>query len=215
MSPAVHVALAVGPLAGYFATLGVLQGGRRPVVVPGALDFALLAVGLGGLIVFGPLGHVLVLLLFPSPSLWAWLALASAYGLATLLGAPRSGRRLIVYNIEAAALRDVLRDALLRLPGSFSPTVRGFEDPELRRGLLVETSRLRAGTVEAYGDAPERLIAALGPLLRDRLAAFEARPSRLAPVWFALATLTALLPFAGLLLSRSPVIEAVRNWLGR
>ncbi len=70
MSPAFQVALAVGPLAAYFLMLGILQSTRRPTVVPGAIDFALLASALGGLVVFGPVGWVLTATLFPGPSLW-------------------------------------------------------------------------------------------------------------------------------------------------
>jgi hypothetical protein len=215
MSLAVHVALAVGPLAAYFATLGVLQGGRRPVVVPGPLDFGGLAVGLGGLIVFGPVGNVLVNWLFPAPSVWAWLALASGYGLIVLLLAPRAGGRVVVYNVEPEILRGALHASMARMAGGFAPTVEGYEDAVRGLGVRADAGRLRAATIEAYGAEPERLIAELAPVLREHLATVESRPSRLAPAWFALATLTVLLPFAGLLLSRSPVIEAVRNWLVR
>ncbi len=217
MSPALQVALAVGPLAAYFAALGALQGGRRPVVVPGPIDFLLLATGLGGLIVFGPVGLVLVRSLFPAPSPWAWLALASAYGLFVLLWAPRGARRLVVYHVDPESLRTAVREALMVLPGAFTPTVRGFEDREHGRGLTVEAgARLRAGTVEAYGDRSEPLIAELAPLLRARLRRQAPPvPGRLALLWFGLSALTLLLPVAAQVLGRPQVMEALRALMDR
>jgi hypothetical protein len=214
MNLAVNVALAVGPLAAYFVMMGVLHGARRPTVVPGPLDFALLAIGLGGVLVFGPVGRMLVDRLFPGPSLWAWLALASAYGLLALLWGPRSARRLVIYHIGPEELRQAVREALLVVPGSFSPTIRGFEDADHSRGLTFEVGdRLRAGVIEAYGREAEALVAALGPVLRERLREVRTRPSRLASIWFAVAALTLILPYASLWLGRSPVFEALRAWL--
>lgn len=213
-----RVALVVGPLAAYFAALGVLQGGRRPVIVPGPWDALLLACGLGGLLVFGPIGELLVRRLFPAPSLWAWLALASAYGLILLVWIPRTSRRLVIYRIRPEDLRRVVREALLALPGAYAPTVRGFEDREHGRGLTVEASHwLRSGTIDAYGRDPEALITAIGPILRDRthkLADEPAAPT-LAVVWFGLAMLTVLLPFATILMSRPQVLDALRALLDR
>ncbi len=218
MNPALQVALVVGPLAAYFAALGILQGGRRPVVVPGAVDFLLLAGGLGGLLVFGPVGMVLVRTLFPAPSVWAWLALVSAYGLFLMVWSPRTAHRLVVYRVRPEELRRVVREALLVLPGAYSPTVRGFEDREHGRGLTVEASGwLRAGTVEGYGYEAEALIATLGPILRRRsreLSEESAAPA-LAAVWFGLSLVTVLIPFVATLLRRPQVLDALRALMER
>ncbi|HEU5119152.1 MAG TPA: hypothetical protein VFT74_21360 [Isosphaeraceae bacterium] len=217
MSPALQVALAVGPLAAYFLLLGLLQSTRRPTVLPGPIDFALLACALGGLVVFGPVGWVLTATLFPGPSLWARLALLSAYVLLILIWAPRSGRRLIVYNIDHDGLADALRDAVLQLDPSthFEPTVRGFEDHEHGRGLHLETGALRTGVIDAYGHQPETLLSDLEPLLRRQLASTPTRRSVLAAVWFGVGAFTLLSPLAALLLSRPGILTAVRTFFDR
>ncbi len=215
MDPAMQVALAVGPLAAYFATLGALQVGRRPVFLPGQVDFTLLALGLGGPIVFGPVGQLLVHRLFPAPSPWAWMALVSLYGLAVLLITPRAARRLVVYNIDPEALRSALRDALLIVPGSFEARVRGFEDEARGCGLTVEVGRFRVGSIEAYGRDAAALIREFDPVLRQRLAAAGPTPTKAlgSVAWFALAALVIAVPFTSLIVDRPVVFEAVRAWI--
>jgi hypothetical protein len=216
MSPALQVALAIGPLAAYFGLLGLLQSLRRPTVVPGTIDFALLAGGLGGLVVFGPVGWVLGKLLFPGPSLWARLALLSGYVLLVMIWAPRSGRRLVIYNVDPRSLVEAVREGVERLdPGAhFEPTVRGFEDHALGRGLHLEPpGRLRTAVIDAYGNDPETLIASLEPILRRELARHRSARSPLAGLWFALGLLTLISPLAALALSRPGVMTAVRTFL--
>src|SRR5882757_922117 len=50
MSSPWQYALTVGPLGFYLWVLAVWQSGRRPRVVRGLVDFALLAAGLGGVV---------------------------------------------------------------------------------------------------------------------------------------------------------------------
>ncbi len=67
MSLPMQVALTVGPLACYFYVVGVWQSGRRPRVVAGPVDFAVLALGVSGLVTVGPVGQVLMRLIFGMP----------------------------------------------------------------------------------------------------------------------------------------------------
>ncbi len=211
MSPSVRVALALWPLSTYFFALGVLQSGRRPRVLNGPVDFLMLAAGLSGLLVFGPVGEILVRSLFPVVSLWAWLALASSYALLALLWSGRAARRLVIYNVAPEALEPALREAMSQLPGAFVPSVRGFEDASNGRGVTFEVgARLHTGVVEAYGSEPEPLIARLGPALRERLLDSAAPRTGSAPIWFFLSTLTLLFPLGMLGMSRPRLLNALR-----
>ena len=166
MSGLVRMALAFLPLAAYFSVLGVWQSGRRPRVVSGPRDFALLAFGLGGMIAFGPLGEAVIVSVFRRPSLAAWLAVASLVGLLALLAAARARKRLVVYQVEAADLDLALGRAMEFVAGDATRTLHGYEDVPGRRGVTVEVGRrLRFGVVEAHGDRPEALIEAIRPEL--------------------------------------------------
>jgi hypothetical protein len=216
MNDTLRLVLALTPLACYFFILGVWRSGRSPRVVPGPLDFGLLAMGLGGLIAFGPIGSVLIQAIFPGPSIWAWLALAATWALFTLLWLPRTARRLVVYNVESSKLNQAVRDALMELPGSFAPTLTGFEDAEHGRGVAVGIGpRSRTGLVEAYGSQSETLTATLGPCLRERLRGTAPRSRSAATLWFALSTLTLLTPLTQRALGSSPVGAALRVLIDR
>ncbi len=124
----VQICLTLGPLATYFLVLGAWQSGRDAKVVPGGLDFALLALGVGGLVAFGPIGTVLIRLLFPGESVWAWLALPTTLALAALMWAPKMRRRVVVYNVSPEDLERVAREVADHLPGRVVSTLRGYED---------------------------------------------------------------------------------------
>lgn len=212
MTGSVQLALMVGPLALYLYILAIWQSARTARVIPGPWDFLLLVFGVSGLVVFGPIGQLLVVRMTPfgSPSPWAWLALFSSLGLLALPWLPRTFRRLVVYNTDPARLEATLRAILDELPGSFERTVRGFEDRVHRRGLVVEpTPWLRSVVVEAYGGEPESLIGAIGPRLRARLRHPNARP--VAVAWLLLGLCMGLIaPVLAVLLSRPQAREALR-----
>src|SRR5580692_8846780 len=96
MPIALQIVLALSPLAIYFLILGAWQSGRDPQVVPGMLDYGLLAFGVGGLIAFGPIGSGLIRVLFPGESVWAWLASPTLFTLVALLRAPSAHKRVVV-----------------------------------------------------------------------------------------------------------------------
>ncbi len=205
MSAPVRMALALGPLAAYFFVLGVWQSGRRPRVVSGSLDFALLSAGLGCLVAFGPVGEWAVGLAFRGPSLWAWLAMASLVILATLIGLPRASRRLVVYHVRAEDLERAVGQAMEGISGPVERTLHGFEARGEGRGVTVE-ARLRSGVVEGHGVRPEALIASLLRELPARLGKASPPATSLGAVLFALATVTMGL---GLILGRWPQYRAI------
>ena len=112
MTSPVQLALMVTPLAAYFYLLALWQAGRHPRVVAGAVDLWLLALGLGGLVVFGPLGQFVARTLFgrAGPLDWLFLVLVGFLVVARL--ARRSSRRLVIYHVDAEALDAALRDVL-------------------------------------------------------------------------------------------------------
>ncbi|MHC5544243.1 hypothetical protein ACYOEI_38945, partial [Singulisphaera rosea] len=148
-------AFAVFPLALYLYALGYWHGGRHPRVVSGTTDHAFLAFGIGGLVLFGPFGQTMVRTFFRTANLQAWLALTSAYIFVAILISRRASRNLVVYHVDPRSLDAALREALLRVPGNYSRTMQGFEDPATRRGVTVSaSSRLRTATITAFGDDP-------------------------------------------------------------
>lgn len=216
MSFSLRLGLALLPLAAYFFLLGTWHARPRPTVVPGPRDFLLLALGFGGLIAFGPVGELLILWIFPRPSIAAWMAVASLVGLIALAGSLRARRRVIVYHADSAALGDALALAFEEVAGPSTPTPHGLQDRESRRGLHVETGRrLGTGTVETYGESPEALAEALAPVLAARLASSRSPRSRLATFWYGLAFLTLTVAALATALTRPDARAEVRRLRGR
>jgi hypothetical protein len=216
MPSAVQVALTAGPLAFYFLVLGIWRWGRSPRVIHGPIDFGLLAFGVGGLVAFGPIGDWLVHRLFPAPSPWAWMAVATFLWLLALLWAPRTARRLVIYNVDPATLREAIRELLDQFPGPYVATLHGFEDSLSGRGLTIEVpSWSRTATVEAIGRRPEELIAVLAPALRERLRGTAPRDRVAATAWLLLSGLTVALPIFVMMFNRPQVRAALRALLER
>src|SRR5262245_11650943 len=215
MGSEVRLVLAFAPLAIYFFLVGLWRSGRSPRVIPGPVDFGLLVFGIGGLVAFGPIGEAVVRALFPTPSVWAWLAVATSIWLLALLWAPRTGRRLVVYNVRRDALRHAIEEIAQGLPGHFAATLRGYEDASSGRGLAVDVGRARTATVEAYGEKPDAFIAAIAPDLRDRLRGAAPQTTVATAIRFALSTLCLLAPLTSVLLRRPEVREPLINLILR
>jgi hypothetical protein len=171
MSGAVQLALTLGPLAAYLYIVAALHSGRRPRVVSGLLDYALLLFGLSGLLLFGPVGWLLVSRAGAgAPGPLHFVALGAALGLLAVPFVPRACRRLVVYNVDPLSFHRALREAIEALASPFVKTLRGYDDPTHARGLEAEThSWMRTAVVETYGKGAEPLAASLAAALRVRL----------------------------------------------
>jgi hypothetical protein len=212
----VQICLTLGPLAIYFLILGVWQSGRDAKVVSGALDFALLALAVGGLLAFGPIGVVLIRLLFPGESVWAWLALPTTLALVALVWAPKTRRRVVVYNVSPDEFERVARAVADHMPGRLAPTLRGYEDRAAGRGFWMDGSRRgRTAVVEAFGRDADAFAAAIADELRERLRGTGRRSSPVSRVWFALSALVIWAPMIVAILSRPHVRAALRALLER
>lgn len=215
MMTTTRLLLALLPLAGYFAVLGMLHAGQRPKVVAGPVDFGCLALGLGGLIAFGPLGELIVNAVFPKPNLPAWLAMASLVGLLAMMGASRARSRLVVYNVDGRALTDAVGRVMESVAGPVAATVHGYEDARERRGVTVEIGpRLGWGIVSAYGEHPEALIDAIRSDLAAQLGSPRRDRSGLVVLWLTLAAATLAVLFVGWTLMSRPEIRAAARKIG-
>ncbi|MBA4189214.1 MAG: hypothetical protein C0467_14545 [Planctomycetaceae bacterium] len=124
----------LGPLSAYLFYLAVLARRNRPTITHGAWDFAGLAAGLSGFLIFG---GGLVLHLFQSNfrswmrgnlenfrAAWnsdktTWMLLSAIYGLSVLtaIAVTMASRRrsLVVYNIDSAEFEAVLAELFEQL----------------------------------------------------------------------------------------------------
>jgi hypothetical protein len=217
MSLPMLVALTVGPLACYFYVVGVWQSGRHPRLVPGPLDFAVLAFGVSGLLTVGPVGQLLLRLIFGAPGPWAW----GAWGLFLVLWAGLfagwASRRTVVYNIDPPRLAEAVGRALGEVPGPrFAATLGGFESADAGQAVLVEgLARLRVGTVDARGRDAAELARALRARLRPELAAIGSGPSRVTWGLFVLSWITMLAPLVTFLLTEPRARAAMRAFWSR
>ena len=212
MTPAMQIALTATPLAAYFYALCVFHGGRRPRMVSGPVDVGLLTFGVGGLVVFGPFGRaVLGRLVGEGAGPVAWTLWIGVVGLWSLVLAGSASLRVTIYHIDAGELDQAVRDALKQLPGSFSPTLNGYEDVIRGSGIAIKPLRfLRSGAVEAYGREPEVLIRELKPKLREVLSHRLQKGSMVSHAMFGLACLTWFVPVAAYLAANPRAKDALR-----
>ncbi|MEN6458667.1 MAG: hypothetical protein ABFC63_07025 [Thermoguttaceae bacterium] len=131
--------LAIGPVAVYLLLLGMVNLRRRPVMMSGVRDAALLAVALSGLVTVGPLR-----LLFPMEaavrySAYLWLVLLAPYAMCVVLWLLMLRPRLVLYNMSA----DKLRPVLAEVAGQLDATARWAGDcltlPALGVQLYIES----------------------------------------------------------------------------
>lgn len=140
------------PLGCYLLTLGLVHLRRRPLVISGAVDGLLLAAGLSGVLVWGPMA-----LVEPAAggTRWGWPILAVLAILSLTLAILVSRPKLVVYNATVDQLRPAVAEVVLGL----DPLARWAGETVAlpARGLQIHIdggSSTRAVTVVAMGQRP-------------------------------------------------------------
>ena len=197
-----QIALAAVPVAVYFLTLGLLNSQRRPQMLSGRMDFALLIAALSPLCVVPLLGWV--------GTNWLTVGLSAAVVTAwILLLAPRRHRSWVVYNITlddmAGCMAQALRSAGLahrrcgeRFVLAAGPVIRLTPFPLLRNVSLHVSGCPRTHYVD---------LARFEAELARRIARFEVQPTPMAVSFVLIATAMIVAPLT-LMVERVP--EMVR-----
>lgn len=112
---AYEICLSLVPLAVYFLLLGIIHASRRPFILSGDADMALLCAAVSGMVFVGPMN-----LFYPVNAAirfgtYIWLILAILYFLISMLVILYSRPRLIVYNIDKEQLKEILEKIAMRL----------------------------------------------------------------------------------------------------
>lgn len=187
---AVPLWAALLPLAAYLAAVGAVQLRRRPVAVPGQADVIMLAGGLAGLVIAGPLA-----LLQPAAGTSGWTAIVLLLGflLVVAFAILAARPRLVVYNIGL----DQMRPLVAAVVSALDPSARWAGETAAlpARGLQVQLDDrgpARSVSVIAGGRAPAEAWAEFSRRLRSSI-----RPVRVAPNPWAWGFLAAAAAVAG------------------
>ena len=182
-----RVATLMGPVAVYFLVLGLLNTRRRPQMLTGRTDFALLIAALS------PLVFLPVLRFLGGSPL---IALAIAVLLAGMVLALSPSRSWVVYNISAYAAADAVAAALGKLGVDFARSAEGFVVEA--EGITITVGGfplLRNATIRLRG-ADRRFTRAFQAALAVRLAAMECQPSPMAISMLLVAVIMLAAPLA-------------------
>ena len=109
------ISLSLIPLAVYFLFLGIIHASRRPFILSGDADTALLCAAVSGMVFVGPINMFFPINAAIQFGAYIWLILAILYFLITMLIILYSRPRLIVYNIDKAQLKEILEKIAVRL----------------------------------------------------------------------------------------------------
>ncbi len=105
-----HFAIAFCPLGVYLLRLGGLHLRGRTTVIGGNRDFAALALALLGLAIAGPMELFMPETAATQFGPLVWLLMFSFYGLVVTLTLLVSKPKLLIYNVDADELREVMTE---------------------------------------------------------------------------------------------------------
>ena len=163
--------MAAVPLGCYFLALGLAHLRRRPLVLSGAADAFLLATGLSGILLLGPMALV-------EPAVgnarWGWPVLVLLVTLVISLVVLTARPRVVVYNATVDQLRPAVAEVVLGLDPSarwagetVALPARGLQihldgGPSMRTVSLVALGP--RPSPEGWGEFSRRLRSVVAPL---------------------------------------------------
>jgi hypothetical protein len=137
---ALHLSIALGPLAVYFLVLGFIHLSTRPFVTTGTRDLGALGLALCGLIVAGPMELFLPEAATNRFGGYVWLLLLAFYGLCLTLIVLLMRPSLIIYNVHPNQARAVLAEVVAELDSDARWAGDSLLLPKLGVQLHVELS---------------------------------------------------------------------------
>jgi hypothetical protein len=173
---ALHLSIALGPLAVYFLLLGFINLSTRPFVTTGARDVGALGLAVSGLIVAGPMELFLPEAATNRFGGYVWLLMLAFYALCLTLLVLMLRPRLVIYNVNPDQLRAVLAEVVAALDSEARWAGDSLVLPKLGVQLHVELSgALRNVQLVAAGPRQsfagwKRLENALAKVLRQTAA---------------------------------------------
>jgi hypothetical protein len=150
---AVHLAVALSPLAIYLLWLGVLNLLGRPVVMSGVQNIALVGLAVSGFVFVGPM-----LLFVPNAAAmafgpWVWALLIIFYGLCVTLCILLARPRLIIYNATTDLVRAILSEVAARIDSDVRWAGESLVMPQANMQLHLECySPMRNVSLVAIGE---------------------------------------------------------------
>lgn len=173
---ALHLSIALGPLAVYLLLLGFVNLSTRPFVTTGARDIGALGLAIAGLIVAGPMELFLPEAATSRYGGYVWMLLVAFYGLCLTLLVLLLRPRLVIYNVNPDQLRAVLAEVVAELDSDARWAGDSLVLPKLGVQLHVELARgMRNVQLVAAGHRQnyvgwKRLEIALAKVLRQTTA---------------------------------------------
>jgi hypothetical protein len=138
---ALHLSIALGPLAVYLLLLGFVNLSTRPFVTTGARDVGALGLAIAGLIVAGPMELFLPEAATSRYGGYVWMLLVAFYALCLTLLVLLLRPRLVIYNVNPDQLRAVLAEVVAELDADARWAGDSLVLPKLGVQLHVELSR--------------------------------------------------------------------------
>lgn len=155
---AFDICLSLIPLGVYFLLLGIIHASRRPLLLSGSEDIALLSAAVAGMVFAGPMNLFYPINAAIQYGTFIWLILAIFYILITLLIILYSRPRLIVYNIDKTALKEILERIANRLDDQSTWAGDSLYMPQEEIDLHLEfVSGLNNVTIVSNDNNPSRL----------------------------------------------------------
>ncbi len=112
---ALHLCIALGPLAVYFLVMAYVNLASRPFLTTGARDVAALGMAIAGFIMAGPMELFLPEAASNRFGGYVWLLLLAFYGLCLTLVVLLMRPRLVIYNASPEQVRVILAEVVTKL----------------------------------------------------------------------------------------------------
>lgn len=204
VSASTQIATLVVPVAVYFLILGLLNSRRRPQLLSGRLDFALLIAALSPLV-------VLPVLRWWGPSA---PMVASTVGVAAAIAllVPRRDT-WVIYNLPARDARDAVGQALRAIGAEFEAHDDGFRLPACRGDVRIGAFPLLRNVSIRISGADEQLTARFVSALGQVLAGRQVETSPMAVSMLLVATGMLVAPLALVAHRASEIVRLLTNLL--